>query len=366
MHRLRLFSLNDYMGMSAHPAVRQAAAKAAAACGSGPRSSALVGGYTQAHADLEAAIADLKQTQACLLFSSGFAANLAVVSALCQDGNAVIFSDELNHASIIDGARLASRKQPGMLQVYKHGDMNHLEQLLQLCPPSKRMLVITDSLFSMDGDFADLPALAALRRRYGFLLAIDEAHATLVAGDRGGGAAEVFHVQGEVDVHIGTLSKAFGSHGGFVAGSHALKDFLMNRGRSYVFSTSLPLPAVAAAHAALRECQQHPERRRRLWARLRQLQQLLQVPVQSPIVPLIVGDEAAAVAASAQLLRCGYHVPAIRPPTVPVGTSRPHACRLRISLSAAHSAQDVEDLAAALRDCGLAPARDSLLADALQ
>ncbi|KAL3138918.1 hypothetical protein ABBQ32_005735 [Trebouxia sp. C0010 RCD-2024] len=323
--RLKLFSLNDYMGLSQHPAICRAAGDTAVQCGMGPRSSALVGGYTRQHQDLEASLATLKGTEDCLLFSSGFAANLAVVSALCQGPDAVIFSDELNHASIIDGCRLATRSK-GALQVYRHNDMAHLEELLQACPASKRKLVITDSLFSMDGDFADLHGLVALRRRYGFALALDEAHATLVAGDRGGGAAEMFGVASEVDIHIGTLSKGFGSHGGFVAGSSALKSFLMNRGRSYVFSTALPLPAVAAAQAAIIVCQQEPQRRQNLWDRVQQLGDLLRVAVQSPIIPLVVGDEAAALAASALLLRKGFHVPAIRPPTVPKHTSRLPAC----------------------------------------
>lgn len=345
--RLKLFSLNDYMGLSQHPAICKAAAEAALHCGMGPRSSALVGGYTQMHQDLETSLAALKGTEDCLLFSSGFAANLAVVSALCQGPEAVIFSDELNHASIIDGCRLAIRSR-GALQIYRHNDMAHLEQLLAACPSSKRKLVITDSLFSMDGDFADLPGLVRLRHQYGFALALDEAHATLVAGHAGGGAAEMFGVADEVDIHIGTLSKGFGSHGGFVAGSSILKSFLMNKGRSYVFSTALPLPAVAAAQAAIHVCHQEPERRRNLWQRVQQLGDLLGVAVQSPVIPLVVGDEATALAASAQLLKKGFHVPAIRPPTVPKNTSR-----LRVSLSAAHTAEDVRRLAEAIQECNL-------------
>eukprot|EP00884_Botryococcus_braunii_P003235 jgi/Botrbrau1/12912/Bobra.0299s0023.1 len=181
---IRLFSMNDYLGLSTHPAVCRAAAEAAMLMGSGPRSSALVGGYTVLHRDLESGIAQLKGAEACLLFPTGFAANLAAVTAVASSPDAVIFSDELNHASIVDGCRLASRAG-AMVHVYRHNDLEHLGELLGACPAGLRKLVITDSLFSMDGDFADLAKLAEMRERHGFLLAIDEAHATLVVGPRG-------------------------------------------------------------------------------------------------------------------------------------------------------------------------------------
>ncbi|PSC69499.1 8-amino-7-oxononanoate synthase isoform A [Micractinium conductrix] len=381
LRTIKLFSLNDYLGLSTHPAVRRAAAEAALQCGNGPRSSALVGGYTRWHAELEAALAQLKGTQECLLFPSGFSANLAVAAAICdaagggstggvaeqqqqgprqaqqqgaqqqqaqQEQQVVLLSDELNHASIVDGARLG-RRVGARLLVYRHNDLAHLESLLQAeVPPGARAAVLTDSLFSMDGDFADLAGLAALRRKYSFLLVVDDAHATLVCGERGGGAAEMQGVAGEVDLHVGTLSKAFGCLGGFVACSARWKDLLVNRGRSQVFSTALPVPTVAAALAALRVAAQEPWRREHVWRLAQRLGSELGVPVSSPIVPLIIGPEAAAVGASMALLQRGFHVPAIRPPTVPPGTSR-----LRVSLSAAHSEQDLLELLAALRGCGL-------------
>jgi 8-amino-7-oxononanoate synthase len=252
-------------------------------------------------------------------------------------------------------------------------------------------LVVTDSLFSMDGDLADLAALAGLRARYGFLLAVDEAHATLVCGERGGGAAEQFGVAdqvgrlrcrrrhggggclqlplplpcegvqwaparlqqpwvvgaAQVDVHIGTLSKAFGCLGGFVACSSRLRSLLLNKGRNVVFSTALPAPVVGAALAALKAGQLEGWRRRHLHALQRRVAQALGVVVTSPIVPLVVGSNEEALRLSGELLARGFHVPAIRPPTVPVGTAR-----LRLSLSAAHSLQDVDDLVAALKACG--------------
>lgn len=342
LQTIKLFSLNDYLGLSTHPLVRQATADAAQRCGSGPRSSALVGGYTCHHRDLETALADLKGTEEALLFPTGFAANLAIVSSLAGGGNVAIFSDELNHASLVDGARLA-RRGGSTLHVYRHNDMAHLETLLTACPSTHRKLIITDSLFSMDGDFADLRALAALRRQHDCLLAVDEAHATLVCGEHGGGAVEAQGVVDQVDVHVGTLSKAFGCMGGFVACSRQWKDLLVNLGRAQVYSTSLPVPIVAAAQTALRVARDEPWRRRHLWELVGRLGQALGCQAQSPVVPVVLGSEEVTMRACTELLRRGLHVPGIRPPTVPAGTSR-----LRISLSAAHSTADVDALAVAV------------------
>ncbi|GLI60844.1 hypothetical protein VaNZ11_003055 [Volvox africanus] len=361
--RLRLFSLNDYLGLASHPEVSEAAARAARQIGMGPRSSALVAGYTHSHRQLEEGLAQLKGTEDCLLFPTGFGANLAVMTSLAYaaptsaatggcsashtDGGSsalAIFSDELNHASIIDGARLALRGSGAsggavQLHVYRHNDLGHLEDLLAATPPGVRRLVVTDSLFSMDGDFADLQGLSSLRRRHPFLLAVDEAHATLVCGEGGSGAAEAMGVAHEVDLHIGTLSKAFGALGGFVACSHSFKQLLLNRGRAFVYSTSLPVPVVEAAGAALRVSQRESWRRTHVWSLVHRLGTGLGVPALSPVVPLVVGPEGPTLELSSRLLREGLHVPAIRPPTVPPGT-----CRLRVSLSAAHSYDDVDEL----------------------
>ncbi|KAF6252194.1 PLP-dependent transferase [Scenedesmus sp. NREL 46B-D3] len=343
---LLLFSTNDYLGLSAHPAVKAAAAEAAAQVGCGPRSSALVAGFTSEHRQLELELSALKGTQDALLFPTGYAANMAVVAVLAAQPQVVVLSDELNHASIIDGARLAARAGGQVsLQVYRHNDMGHLESLLAAVPPGARCLVVTDSLFSMDGDFADLRGLAALKRRYGFLLAVDEAHATLVCGANGGGAAEWMGVGGDVDVHIGTLSKAVGAQGGFVACSSQVRALLLNRGRSVIYSTALPVPVVAAARAALRVSRSEPWRRQQVWRLTRLVSQRLGVPAASPIIPLVVGDESASLQLSRQLLARGFHVPAIRPPTVPAGT-----CRLRVSLSAAHTQAHVEALLDVLQE----------------
>lgn len=342
LRTVKLFSLNDYLGLSTHPRVRYAAAAAARSFGNGPRASALVAGYTVHHQELEIALSSLKHTQDALLFPSGFAANVAVMSCLAGSGDIDIFSDELNHASIIDGVRLAKR-DGARLFTYRHADLDHLDQLLTSatasCKSGHRRIVMTDSLFSMDGDIADLNGLVNLKKKHGFLLAVDEAHATLVCGPHGGGVTEAAGVCNDVDLHVGTLSKAFGASGGFVACSSSWKQFLINQGRTQVFSTSLPIPVVAAAHEALRTAEEEPWRRHHLWRLTYRLGRKLGVEATSPIIPVVIGSETAAVQASLHLLRKGFHVPAIRPPTVPVGTSR-----LRVSLSAGHSFQDVDEL----------------------
>ncbi|CAO2144275.1 unnamed protein product [Urochloa humidicola] len=227
--KLVLFSGNDYMCLSSHPAVREAAAKAVQQYGMGPRGSALISGYTTYHKLVEESLAELKNQEDCILCPSGFSANLAVMSTLgsissllsvgrkpADDERVAIFSDALNHASIIDGIRLVERQREGQVFVYKHGDMSHLDFLLSSCSMEKK-IVVTDSLFSMDGDFAPLPELVKLRKKHGFLLVVDDAHGTLVCGENGGGAPEMFECQNDVDISIGTLSKAVGCLGGFIS-----------------------------------------------------------------------------------------------------------------------------------------------------
>jgi 8-amino-7-oxononanoate synthase len=355
--RLLLFASNDYLGLSAHPEVRAAAANAAAQFGCGPRASALVSGYTHGHRQLEDGLARLKGSEEALLLPTGYAANLAVFGALADSADCAIFSDELNHASIVDGARLAARGAGCELHVYRHCDLAHLDTLL-LQSGAPRKLIVSDSLFSMDGDCADVVGLARLRDRHGALLCLDEAHASLVYGPGGGGVAEAQGAAHSVDVHVGTLSKAFGAHGGFVASSRQLKQLLVSRGRPCIFSTALPAPLVAAASAALR-CAT-PELRGQLWTNVRAFAAQTGLSARSPILPVIVGDEAAALRLSSELLGDGFFAPAIRPPTVPRGTSR-----VRVTLSAAHGLDDVMALADALRRRGAcggsAPPRASKL-----
>ena len=335
-----LFSGNDYLGLADHPLVRAAAAEAAAAHGFGPRGSALICGYTEAHASLEAELATLKGVEAAVLTPTGFAANLCVLQALAGD-DVAIFSDALNHASIVDGCRLAVRSG-ALVQVYRHGDVSHLEELLAACS-STRKIIVTDTVFSMEGDLAPLVDLVAVKRRYEAMLIVDDAHGTLVHGATGSGVAEQLGVSADVDLHVGTLSKAFGALGGFVAGSRSWCDWLVNRGRAQVFSTALPLPVVAAARAALTIATSDPSHRERLWAHVERVSKALSRPCNGPIVAWMIGSPERALLASQQLFEAGIHATAIRPPTVIAGTSR-----LRITLSAAHTSYDIDRLIEAL------------------
>lgn len=336
---VRLFSSNDYLGLSQHPAIRDAVARAVLESGMGPRGAALICGYTSEHEALEADLATLAGTEAALLLPSGFAANLGVVTALGGE-DATVFSDALNHASIIDGCRLARAK----VRVYRHADVDHLDALLAASTTPRR-IVVTETLFSMDGDLAPLAGIVDVCERHGATLVTDEAHATLVFGSRGSGLAESLGLADRVDVHIGTLSKALGSQGGFVATSSRTREYLLNVARAYVFTTSPTLPVVIAAREAIRVAAGNPGLRAKLWENVQQLGESLGRSLSSQIAPLVIGDERDAVSASRSLLERGFHVTAIRPPTVPEGSSR-----LRIALSAAHSADDVAALSEALRE----------------
>ncbi|KAJ8531293.1 hypothetical protein K7X08_026727 [Anisodus acutangulus] len=356
--KLILFSGNDYLGLSSHPTIIKAATQAVQKHGMGPRGSALICGYTNYHRLLESSLAKLKSKEDCLLCPTGFSANMAFMTAVGNvslllakgsqpsiDERVAVFSDALNHASIIDGIRLAEKQKSVAAFVYQHCDMHHLNELLTNCPMKKKV-VITDSLFSMDGDFAPLVELVKLRKKHGFLLAIDDAHATFVCGKTGGGAAELFNCVSDVDICIGTLSKAAGCHGGYIACSKRWKQLIQSRGRSFIFSTSTPVPITAAAHAAVIVAQKEMWRRKAIWNRVQDFRDLTGIPITSPIISLIVGSEATALQASRHLLEFGFHITAIRPPTV-----APNSCRLRITLSAAHTLDDIRNLTAALSQC---------------
>jgi 8-amino-7-oxononanoate synthase len=334
------FAGNDYLGLATHPAVVAAAVAEAQRTGTGAGASRLVTGSRPVHADLEAALASWKHTERAVLFPSGYAANLGLLTTL-GGPDVLICSDEQNHASIVDGARLARAK----VAVYPHGDLEHLDALLAAAPGPA--LVVTDLVFSMDGDRAPVGALADCCRRHGALLVLDEAHAVL-GPDLGA------ELDGVEVARVGTLSKTLGSVGGFVAGSRTLVELLENRARSYIFTTALPPTAAAAALAAL-GVWLSPEgsaRVDRLRAHVDRLLAALPPPYRppgaeagwpSPIRPLVLGSEDRALAASETLLDAGLWVPAIRPPSVPPGTSR-----LRVTLSAAHHPDEVATLGRAL------------------
>lgn len=340
------FGSNDYLNLAGDERLAAAMQSAARQAGCGAGSSALLAGYHDAHWALEAALADFEGTEAALLFGSGYAANTGTVTALVGRGDAV-FSDELNHASLIDGCRLSRAD----VYVYRHGDVEHLVELLSGAAAAARRLIVTDGLFSMDGDIAPLAALCDVAERFDAMLLVDEAHATGVLGDAGRGAAEACGVADRVDVRIGTLSKALGGVGGFVAGKKSLMDWLVNRARPYVFSTALPPALAAASQAALEIARAEPQRRLDL---LRQAQRLRAALDEqgwdigastSQIIPVLVGSAVRALELSARLLRAGHYVPAIRPPSVPEGQSR-----LRISLTAGHSDEQLQRMVAALAD----------------
>ena len=317
--RLVNFGSNDYLGLAADPRLADAAAVAAATYGWGAGASPLLSGWTDAHDELTKALAAFEGTEAALLFPTGYAANLGAIAALAGKPDAV-YSDRLNHASLIDGCRLSG----ATVRVYPHNDADALAAMLgDDRGRFRRSLVATDGVFSMDGDLAPLDALADLAEEFGAMLLVDEAHGTGVFGPDGRGASSAFGVADRVHARVGTLSKALGSSGGFVAGSRRLVDWLTNHARPLIFSTAMPPACAAAALAALRAAESEPWRRARVHAlgdRLRDgLRALGRGPGRSagPIVPLGFGEPAAALDAAARLDALGLYAPAIRPPTVP-------------------------------------------------
>jgi 8-amino-7-oxononanoate synthase len=344
------FACNDYLNLAADQRLARAAARAASRYGSGAGASPLVAGYLPPLRNLERELAAWEGTEAALVFSSGFAANLAAVGALAEREDA-IFSDALNHASLVDGCRLA--RCP--VHVYRHADVDHLEDLLRSAGrKARRRLIATDTVFSMDGDLAPVKELIKLAERYDCMLLIDEAHATGVLGEQGRGATDLLPQGVKPDpnrlIKVGTLSKALGSQGGFVCGSRRLIEWLVNHARPYIFSTALAPSCAAAAHRALRIVRDEPERRWRLQGLAALLREQLVTngmdigPSQTQIVPFVVGSARAVVRLAAALRRQGLSVPPIRPPSVPEGTAR-----LRISVTAGHGEEDVHRLVAALR-----------------
>ncbi|MCX7825990.1 MAG: 8-amino-7-oxononanoate synthase [Verrucomicrobiae bacterium] len=354
------FSSNDYLGLANDPVLRDAAARAIERHGVGAGASRLVCGNLAPYAELEARLAAFKGKPAAVVFSSGYAANVGTIGALVGRGDTVIL-DKLNHASIIDGARQSG----ATLRVYPHGDLNKLEKLLKSFVRSPvtgvtqhrknagRVLVVTETVFSMDGDRAPLREIVELKERYGAWLMIDEAHATGLLGQRRRGLAEELGVEDRVDATIGTLSKALGCAGGFVCGSRALAGLLINRARSLIYSTALPPAIVAAACAAVEFVMSDAggQRCRALWERVNELLRGLEsagMAVASParpqtarsaIVPLVLGDAARAVEWSDELFKRGFFVPAIRYPTVARG-----AARLRLTVTASHTSEQVGSL----------------------
>jgi 8-amino-7-oxononanoate synthase len=344
--RLINFSSNDYLGLACHPEVTAALRRGASRYGTGAGASHLVCGHSRAHQALEEALANFTGRERALLFSTGYMANLGAVSALAGRGDTV-FEDRLNHASLLDGALLSGAR----LRRYPHADLEALRRQLAACR-SRNRLIVSDGVFSMDGDVTPAAELAALARAGDAWLMIDDAHGLGVLGAQGGGTLEQCGLgQDEAPVLVGTLGKAFGTFGAFVAGGAELIEFLIQRARSYIYTTALP-PAVAeAARAALRLAREESWRREhlaRLVARFRAGAEPLGLGLAAsttPIQPVLLGDNEVAARAGMALLEAGFLVGAIRPPTVPAGTAR-----LRITLSAAHSEAQVDRLLEALAE----------------
>lgn len=339
------FCSNDYLGISAHPRVTEAFVAAAREHGVGARASHLITGHQGEHEALEEELAAFTGRERAILFSTGYMANLGLATALVKKGGAVL-GDRLNHASLIDAGRIA-RADIGH---FAHGDAAALER--ELATRGAGTLVLTDGVFSMDGDLAPLPAFAAACARHGAFLAVDDAHGFGVLGERGAGTLEHFGLGGsEVPALVGTLGKALGSFGAFVAGDAGLVETLIQRARTYIYTTALPPAVAAATRAALAVSISESWRRTRVLSLARRFRALAGeagitlAESETPIQPVLIGSADAAMAASERLLARGYFVAAIRPPTVPAETSR-----LRIALSAAHRDADVEGLVAALAD----------------
>jgi glycine C-acetyltransferase/8-amino-7-oxononanoate synthase len=348
-----LLCSNNYLGLADHPRVRSAAAEAAMRWGAGAGASRLISGNMEPHRRLESRLAEFKGYEAALLFGSGYLANTGAIAALTAAGE-VVFSDELNHASIVDGCRLSRAET----FVYRHGDLEHLAWGLKEAG-GRGSLIVTDGVFSMDGDVAPLPQLLELARRHGCRLMVDEAHATGAIGPGGRGSVAAAELSGEVDLVVGTLGKALGAYGAYACASAETIDFLVNTARPFVFSTAPPPPAVGAATAALELLQSHPHKVERLQANAATLRSALLaegLPAgrsRTQIVPIEVGEAEPTMELCERILERGVFAQGIRPPTVPEGSSR-----LRFTVMATHRAGELERAAklvgAAARELGLA------------
>jgi len=334
-----LLCSNNYLGLADHPALKEAAIRAVERYGTGSGASRLVSGNMELHEALEARIATFKGTEAALVFNSGYAANTGIIPALAGRGD-VIFSDRLNHASIVDGALLSRAR----FVRYPHNDITVLHRLLVDTEPTVRRLIVTDGVFSMDGDLARFAELVAVKHEFGAMLMVDDAHGTGVLGKTGRGSAELFNVPAEIDIQMGTFGKALGSFGAYVATSREIVDYLINRSRSFIFSTSLP-PAVLAASLASLDLVDSAEGmalRKKLADNVTFFRSALQdsgfntMGSESQIIPVFVGEAEPTMEFSRQLLTEGIFVQGIRPPTVPAGS-----CRLRCTIMATHMKEEL-------------------------
>ncbi|MFQ5880913.1 MAG: 8-amino-7-oxononanoate synthase [Candidatus Methylomirabilales bacterium] len=328
---------SNYLGLTTHPRLKAAAIEATERLGVCSAASRLIAGNTELYQKLEERLAAFKAREAALVYSTGYMANLGVISAVVKKGD-VVYTDALSHASIIDGCRLSRAE----VKVFLHNELAALEGLLKTDRGVRRKLIVVDGVYSMDGDLTPLPDLVKLAKGYEALLMLDDAHGTGVLGERGGGTAEHFGLKDEVDIEVGTLGKAFGSFGAYVAGSRALREYLINRSRSFIFTCALAPPALAAAIAALEVLQQEPEHRQRLWDNTRHFREglhrlgLSTEPSATHILPVMTYERRRTMALSERLLELGVFCQGIRPPTVPPGS-----CRLRFTVTAGHTRADL-------------------------
>jgi glycine C-acetyltransferase/8-amino-7-oxononanoate synthase len=346
--QILLLASNDYLGLARHPEVIRSAIEATQRYGAGAGASRLISGSLPPHQELESALAQFKGTEAALTFSSGYLANIGTIPALAEQGG-LIFADRLCHASLIDGCRLSGAD----FRIYRHNDISHLESLLAKRRRARRTMIVTDGLFSMDGDLAPLPDLRRLAQEYEADLYIDDAHGTGVMGAHGRGTAEHFGLDAQIPFQMGTLGKALGSSGAYLAGPSTLIRYLINTSRSFIFTTAPPPASAAAVIAALQVIQREPERRARLWAnRERLFSGLTRLgfslsPTISPIMPILVGNADTALSFAEHLLTEGVYAPAIRPPTVPDNTSR-----IRVTVTSEHSPSHIDQALVAFQRAG--------------
>jgi len=340
------FCSNNYLGLANNPLVIKAVKDAVGRYGWGAGASRLVSGNMRLHEVLEGEISRLKGKEASIVFPTGYMANIGTISSLVSKGDLVI-CDKLNHASIIDGCRLSGAG----FRVYPHCDMKKLENILKKATKYSRKLIVTDTVFSMDGDIAPLPDIVRIAHKYNAMVMADEAHGTGVFGKRGGGVVEHFNLSKKIDIVMGTLSKAVGSLGGYVSGDADLINFLRNKARPFMYTTALPPAVCAASIAGIKLIRKNPSLRKSLWNNVRYLKEKLDllnfnlIPSDSPIIPILIGDAKKAVDVSKLLYKKGILIPAIRPPTVPAKSSR-----LRMTVMSTHTRKDLERLLEVLSD----------------
>jgi 8-amino-7-oxononanoate synthase len=346
--QILLLASNDYLGLAMHPEVIQSATEATQRFGAGTGASRLISGTLPPHQELESELAQFKGTEAALTFSSGYLANIGTIPALIERGGLVL-ADRLCHASLLDGCRLSAAD----FRIYRHNDTDHLQSLLTKRGRTRRTLIVTDGLFSMDGDLAPLPELSRLAQDYEAELYIDDAHGTGVMGPHGRGTIEHFGLDAQIPFQMGTLGKAFGSSGAYLAGPMMLIRYLINTNRSFMFTTAPPPSSAAAGMAALRVMQREPERRARLWANRERLYSGLirlgfnMSPSIGPIMPILVGNAETALSFAEHLFMEGVYAPAIRPPTVPDSTSR-----IRVTVTSEHTPSHIDHALTAFQRAG--------------